>query len=157
MSRRSGMSGATARTACAVNAMMASSPGRQTGTRRQPPSGSGNRPFAAAVLLLFLLSLIGIPLTAGFTAKFYIFSSAISAGAYTLAVVGVINAIVAATYYLRLAIALYAVEPGRGEPYAAGGISLKIALAASAIAIVFIGVFPGRVLETALQSVRSLF
>ncbi|MBI1851669.1 MAG: NADH-quinone oxidoreductase subunit N [Planctomycetes bacterium] len=115
------------------------------------------RPLAAALLLVFLLSLIGIPLTAGFTAKFYVFSSAISAGCYTLAIAGILNAVVAATYYSRIAIALYAVEPGRGEPYAAGGISLKVALAASAIAILLLGIFPGRVLETALQSVRSLF
>src|SRR3984957_20236917 len=49
-SRRSGMSGATAKTACPVNETIASRPGRQGGTRRQPPSGSGNRPAAAAAI-----------------------------------------------------------------------------------------------------------
>jgi NADH-quinone oxidoreductase subunit N len=133
-------------------------PGERFAETLEDLRGLGRRrPFAAALLLVFLLSLIGIPLTAGFTAKFYVFSSALSAGAYTLVVAAVLNAVVAATYYLRVAIALYAVEPGRGEPYAAGGASLKIALGASALVIVIFGVFPGPVLETALQSVRSLF
>ncbi len=115
------------------------------------------RPATAALLLVFLLSLTGIPLTAGFTAKVYVFAAALSAGATTLAVAGVINAVIAAAYYLRAAIVMYAVEPGQEEPYAAGGLPLKVALASSALAILVFGVFPGLVLDTALQSVRSLF
>jgi len=64
-------------------------------------------PIFAAVFALSLLSLTGIPPTAGFIAKFYIFSAAAQSGLWTLLIIGVINSGISAFYYLRLLVAMY--------------------------------------------------
>jgi NADH-quinone oxidoreductase subunit N len=65
------------------------------------------RPYSAAAIAVFLLSMAGIPPTAGFMAKFYIITSAISAGQTALAVFAVISSILSMWYYLRLIIIMY--------------------------------------------------
>ena len=75
-------------------------------------SGLGRRsPVLAAALTLFLLSLIGIPITAGFFAKFYVFSAALQANLVGLVIIGVINSAVAAYYYLRVIVVVYMHDP----------------------------------------------
>ncbi|MBB5316298.1 NADH-quinone oxidoreductase subunit N [Tunturibacter empetritectus] len=69
------------------------------------------RPYLAALLSFFLLSLIGIPFTGGFFGKFYVFSAAIHGGNVWLAVIGLLNSGVACFYYLRLLAAIYT-RPG---------------------------------------------
>jgi len=69
------------------------------------------RPYLAALLAFFLLSLIGIPFTGGFFGKFYVFSAAIHGGNLWLAVIGLLNSGVACFYYLRLLAAVYT-RPG---------------------------------------------
>jgi len=66
-----------------------------------------SRPYSAAAISIFLLSMAGIPPTAGFMGKFYIITSAISAGEITLAVLGIVSSIISMWYYLRLIIAMY--------------------------------------------------
>lgn len=65
------------------------------------------RPYSAAAISIFLLSMAGIPPTAGFMGKFYIITSAIDAGQITLAVLGIVSSIISMWYYLRLIIAMY--------------------------------------------------
>ena len=65
------------------------------------------RPFLGALMAFFLLSMIGIPFTGGFFAKFYVFSAAINGGHWLLAVVGLLNSGLACFYYLRLLVAMY--------------------------------------------------
>ena len=72
-------------------------------------------PVMALVLTIFLLSLIGIPPTAGFVGKFYLFGAAVRAGYIWLAVIGVLNSAVAAYYYLRIVVVMYMREP-EGAP-----------------------------------------
>ncbi len=68
------------------------------------------KPFSAAAISIFLLSMAGIPPTAGFMGKFYIITSAINAGQVTLAVLGIISSIISMWYYLRLIINMYFYE-----------------------------------------------
>ncbi|MEO7028037.1 MAG: NADH-quinone oxidoreductase subunit N, partial [Acidobacteriaceae bacterium] len=114
------------------------------------------RPVLSALFAFFLLSLIGIPFTGGFFGKFYVFSAAIHAGNIWLAVIGLANSGVACFYYLKLLAALYArpvsgesaaPPPGRMFSPAAG-----LALAATTLATLALGIFPGRVLHLAQRS-----
>ena len=70
------------------------------------------RPFLAAAMSLFMLSLAGFPPLAGFTGKFYIFRSAILAGHTNLAIIGVLNSLLSVIYYLRVVVAMYMEEGG---------------------------------------------
>ena len=67
--------------------------------------------MTAAMLTIFLLSLIGVPLTGGFFGKFYIFKAALESNLVWLAVLGLLNSAVAAYYYLRLLVVMYMHEP----------------------------------------------
>ena len=71
------------------------------------------QPAMAAMLTIFLLSLIGVPLTGGFFGKFYIFKAALDAHLVWLTVLGLLNSAVAAYYYLRVLVVMYFKEPGR--------------------------------------------
>src|ERR1700683_457204 len=76
-------------------------------------AGLGKRqPVTAAMLTIFLMSLIGIPLTGGFFGKFYIFEAALQSNLVWLTVLGLLNSAVAAYYYLRLLVVMYMYEPG---------------------------------------------
>jgi NADH-quinone oxidoreductase subunit N len=68
------------------------------------------RPYSAAAISIFLLSMAGIPPTAGFMGKFYIITSAIDAGQVALAVLGIVSSIISMWYYLRLIISMYFYE-----------------------------------------------
>jgi NADH-quinone oxidoreductase subunit N len=113
-------------------------------------------PLLAAVLALFLLSLIGIPPLAGFVGKFYLFGAAVRAGHFWLAVIGVLNSAVAAYYYLRVVVLMYMREPeGAATSYVpsfAGGLALTIAL----LAIVLLGVIPAPFADLAQAAVAPL-
>lgn len=111
---------------------------------------SVRQPALAAVFSIFLLSLIGVPLTAGFFGKFYIFKAALDAQLTWLAVLGLLNSAVAAYYYLRILVVMYMHDPGESmhdlPPLGAG---LKLALGASAVATLLLGIFPSLVLSFA--------
>ena len=75
-------------------------------------AGLGYRqPLTAAMLIIFLLSLIGVPLTGGFFGKFYVFKAALDANLVWLTVLGLLNSAVAAYYYLRIIVVMYMHEP----------------------------------------------
>jgi NADH-quinone oxidoreductase subunit N len=99
-------------------------------------------------MTLFLLSLAGIPPTAGFIAKVNVFSAAIGAGYWLLALVGVLASVAAAFFYLRVIVLMYMQEPeGERAPAMAGergiGARTRIVLAVPAAATLLLGVFPG--------------
>lgn len=120
-------------------------------------AGLGRRsPLLAAVLTIFLLSLIGIPMTGGFFAKFYVFSAALQANLVWLTIIGVLNSAVAAYYYLRLVVLIYMREPKVDVPVRPIPAALGVALAMSLVATLYLGLLPGRVLDYASRSVAEL-
>ena len=111
------------------------------------------QPLTAAMLTIFLLSLIGVPLTGGFFGKFYIFKAALESHLIWLAVLGLLNSAVAAYYYLRILVMMYMHEPGEAAsnvgPLSPG---LSAALILPAIGTLFLGIFPNWVLDFAGKS-----
>ncbi len=105
--------------------------------------GLGRRsPLLAALLALFLLSLAGIPPTAGFVAKVYVFGAAIDVGAWPLALVGVVASVVAAFFYLRVIVLMYMQEP-EGVAETDETVLPRLAVTVPAFAVLALGVFPG--------------
>jgi NADH-quinone oxidoreductase subunit N len=121
-------------------------------------AGLGRRhPFMAAVLTVFLLSLIGIPATGGFFAKFYVFSAALQANLVGLTILGVINSAIAAYYYLRVIVVMYMNEPqGEAVPLTPLPAGVSMVLVLSLLATLYLGIVPGAVLTYAQNSVRNL-
>ena len=107
-------------------------------------------PVLAALLTLFLLSLAGIPPTAGFVAKLLVFQAAVIAGHWALVVVAVLASVVAAFFYIRVIVVMY-----MQEPEDAGAIPTRpvpgIALAVTAALTLVLGVFPGVLLDPILR------
>ncbi len=111
------------------------------------------QPMTAAMLSIFLLSLIGVPLTGGFFGKFYIFKAALESHLVWLTVLGLLNSAVAAYYYLRILVMMYMHEPSEAannaEPLSPG---LSAALIVPALATLILGIFPSWVLDFAGKS-----
>lgn len=120
-------------------------------------AGLGRRsPVLAATLTIFLLSLIGIPVTGGFFAKFYVFNAALKADLVGLTIIGVINSAVGAYYYLRIIVVMYMKEAREDVPAAPIPVALGLALTISLAATIYLGVLPGRVLDYAIHSANDL-
>ncbi|MBV9211295.1 MAG: NADH-quinone oxidoreductase subunit N [Acidobacteria bacterium] len=123
----------------------------RTGDRRtevEDYHGIGFRaPVLSFTLSLFLLSMLGLPLTAGFMGKIMVFRSALDMGYYTLVIIGVINTAVSAYYYLRLIIVMFFRE--RTTEWSAPLLpaSITIALIITVLGTFYLGIFPGRVLD----------
>ena len=112
-------------------------------------------PFAAFAMLLFMLSLGGIPPTAGFMGKFWLFSAAIDAHYYLLAVIGVLNSAISLYYYIRLVVFMYLKKERIGsEPVSSP--SLTIALSVAVAATIVLGVYPRLLFELAERSAATL-
>ncbi len=111
------------------------------------------QPMTAALMAVFMASLIGLPLTAGFFGKFYIFKSAIDAELYWLAGLGLLTSAVAAFYYLRVIEVMYTKPAPEGsEELAAPAPGVQLALVLSAAVTIGFGVFPGWLLDWATRS-----
>jgi NADH-quinone oxidoreductase subunit N len=129
--------------------------GNDRRTEVEDYNGIGFRaPALAFTLSLFLLSLLGMPLTAGFMGKIFVFGAAINAGFatqnsiyYALVVVGVLNTAISAYYYLRLIIVMFFRE--RTTEWNAPRVpaSITVALIITVIGVFYLGLFPGRVLN----------
>ena len=113
-------------------------------------------PILAATLTIFLLSLIGIPMTGGFFAKFYVFSAALRANLIWLALIGAVNSAIGAYYYLRIIVMMYMREPRKAVPVAPIPFGLGTALALSVLATLYLGLLPNRALLHAQQSAQDL-
>src|ERR1700685_1862176 len=115
--------------------------------------GLGRRsPLLAAILTIFLLSLIGIPITGGFFAKFYVFSAALQANLVGLVIIGVLNSAIASYYYLRIIVVMYMREAREDIALPRIPFALGTALAISVVATIYLGVLPGRVLDYAART-----
>ena len=116
-------------------------------------AGLGRRsPVLAGALTVFLISLIGIPITGGFFAKFYVFSAALQSNLVILTVIGVINSAIGAYYYLRLIVAMYMREPQEEVPVTSIPFPLAAALAIALAATIDLGVLPESVLRFVQRS-----
>jgi NADH-quinone oxidoreductase subunit N len=119
-------------------------------------AGLGERqPVVAAVLSLFLLSLLGLPVTAGFLGKFYIFKAAVDSNLIWLAVLMAINSVIGAYYYIRLIVIMYMREPSAEIAATAPArfpLSVNVVLAIAAFGTIFLGVGPNKVLAYLLKA-----
>jgi NADH-quinone oxidoreductase subunit N len=113
------------------------------------------KPIAAAAMLVFLLSLTGIPPTAGFVGKFYIFGAAIKAGYVWLALIAVINTAISLFYYMRVAMVMYMREPPKALVVSPSR-PLHVAVAFAVLGTLIIGIYPGPFLEFAQASILGL-
>lgn len=122
-------------------------------------AGLGRRePWLGALMVLFLVSLTGIPPTAGFFAKAYVILAAVQAGGAIawLAVVAVLNAAAAAFYYLRVVVYMYMREPAGEVPAVRHGRLLWTGLAVTGILTVVLGLLPEPILDSVREAARAL-
>jgi NADH-quinone oxidoreductase subunit N len=119
-------------------------------------AGLGQRqPVAAAALALFLLSLLGLPVTAGFFGKFYIFKAAVNSHLIWLAILMAINSVIGAYYYLRVIVVMYMREPSAETASTAVArfpLTVNLVLTIAAVGTIYFGLFPNRILNFVLQS-----
>ena len=108
-------------------------------------------------MTVFLLSLGGFPPTAGFIAKWYIFSAAVQEGHYYLAIIGVLSSVVSVFFYLRIVVMMYMTEEPAAPPRPAISVPAMVALGFVLLATFYLGVLPNRVLEFAMQSIQTIF
>ncbi|MFH0729649.1 MAG: NADH-quinone oxidoreductase subunit N [Pseudomonadota bacterium] len=124
-------------------------------------SGIGYKhPIAAIAMCLFLFSLAGIPPTAGFMGKFYIFSAAIKEGYLGLAIIGVINSVISVYYYLRITVVMYMKESETVKPIGMPTVifspAIVVAIIISAYGVLRLGLFPSEYIAIVKQSFLAL-
>jgi NADH-quinone oxidoreductase subunit N len=120
-------------------------------------AGDGRRaPFASAVLALCFFSLAGIPATAGFIGKFFLFKAALENGLYALALIGIANSLVSVGYYLKVVYILYMRDPVEATPPPALAPADRLALALCAAGIFAFGIFPGSLWQLARHAAETL-
>jgi NADH-quinone oxidoreductase subunit N len=115
------------------------------------------RPGVAGLMTVFLLSLGGFPPTAGFIAKWYIFTAAVQEGHYTLAIIGVLSSVVSVFFYLRIVVMMYMTEEPSAAPRPAVSFPAMAGLSLAMAATFYLGILPTRVLDYALQSIQTIF
>jgi len=104
-------------------------------------------PVEAVLMLIFMLSLAGIPPLAGFWGKYFIFLSLIETGHYALAALGVLYSVFGLYYYLKIANAMFMRQPEKGEEHLPVSYAMRAALGVTAFATLFIGIMPNRFIE----------
>ena len=123
-------------------------------------AGYGKRnPTLALLMSLFIFSLVGLPLTGGFIGKFQIFSAALQEGWIWLTVIGILNSALSVYYYLRVITFMYMREGALPEGAMVSGNTSGFAmtgLLGTAVAVLYLGLFPDRILELASLSILAL-
>jgi NADH-quinone oxidoreductase subunit N len=110
-------------------------------------------PILALALTLCLISLTGVPPTAGFMVKFYIFSSAVQHGLLWLVIIAVLNSVVSAYYYLRVVKVMWLNEP-KFEGNVPSSLALRTALVISCAGVILLGVLPNYVMKLAEMAAK---
>ena len=116
-----------------------------------------SHPALALLMTFFLLSLGGFPPTAGFIAKWYVFSAAIGSGYYGLAIIGVLSSVVSVFFYLRIVVMMFMTErdarpvPAPVTSVAMGGLVLAL------IGVLYLGVLPTAIIDFAQASISTIF
>jgi NADH-quinone oxidoreductase subunit N len=118
---------------------------------------SGAHPALAALMTVFLLSLGGLPPTAGFIAKWYVFTAAVQSGNTGLAIIGVLTSVVSVFFYLRIVVMMYMTPSDRPAHVPAVPRIASLALVVSAVLVLYLGVLPTQVMDWAAASIRTIF
>jgi NADH-quinone oxidoreductase subunit N len=120
-------------------------------------AGAGFKyPFLSAAMTVFMFSLAGIPPLAGFVGKFYIFASAVKQGFIWLAIISVLNSLIAVYYYLRVTVFMYMKEPVKEVGHLSFSIPVIIALLITAFFTLHMGILPSGYLHLARESIAML-
>jgi len=118
---------------------------------------ASKRPGLAALLSLFLLSLAGIPGTAGFAGKFFIFRAAVESNLIWLAIIGVVTTVISFYYYLYVIVQMYMRDPVEEFADVRTPGSLNLALVIAVIGTIYLGILPTRILDwTSVAAVSAL-
>jgi NADH-quinone oxidoreductase subunit N len=104
-------------------------------------------PVEAVLMLVFVLSLAGIPPLAGFWGKYFIFLGLIESGHYVLAALGVLYSVFGLYYYLKIANAMFMRQPEKGEEKLPVSMAMRVALGLSGLATIYIGIMPNQFIE----------
>lgn len=115
-----------------------------------------NHPLTSAMMLIFMFSLTGIPPTAGFIGKFYVFMEAINAGYIIPVIIAVIMSVISAYFYLRIVMYMYMHDP-EGEIILTNSQSMNLALVITTAGTLIIGVIPSFLIDFAKRSIISVF
>jgi NADH-quinone oxidoreductase subunit N len=107
------------------------------------------RPILGIALCIFLFSLMGLPPTAGFTGKFYIFAGALKAGYVWLAILGVLNSAVSLYYYLRVMVQMYFKDAEEDFAWVSINMPTAVSIAISLVGVLYLGVLPGGLMQLA--------
>ena len=107
------------------------------------------RPILGVALCIFLFSLMGLPPTAGFTGKFYIFAGAVKAGYIWLAVLGVLNSAVSLYYYLRVMVQMYFKDAEEDFSWVSINMPTAISIVISVVGVLYLGIVPGSLMQLA--------
>ena len=128
-----------------------------TASTRWPALGK-RFPWAAGIMTLFMLSLTGVPPTAGFLAKFYLFSAVVDAGFAWLAVIGALFSLVSAFFYLRVIVYMYMREPERELQAVPASKSwdLNLGLGIATAGVIVLGILPAPLLNAAQDAVVKI-
>jgi len=113
-------------------------------------------PWIGATFSIFLFSLAGFPPTAGFLAKFYVFSAAVKEGLVLLVIIGVLASLISVFYYLRIIVYMYMKEPSREITINLENPALFLVLFLCLYGVLQLGIFPGNVLLVIREAVTSL-
>ncbi len=114
-------------------------------------------PGLATLMTFFLLSLGGFPPTAGFIAKWYVFSAAVGSGYYGLAIIGVLSSVVSVFFYLRIVVMMYMTDrDARPVPAQVSGVAFA-GLVLSLIGVLYLGILPSAVIDFAQASISTIF
>ena len=114
------------------------------------------QPLLALLMTVFLLSLGGFPPTAGFIGKWYLFSAAVNAGEYSLAVIGVLTSVVSVFFYLRVVVMMYMADEVSSQPVTVPTAASLFALVVPTVAILYLGILPTRLLDLAIESIATI-
>jgi NADH-quinone oxidoreductase subunit N len=134
------------------------------GTRERPNDDLNDyaglwhtHPAVAGLLTVALLSLGGLPPTVGFIGKWYIFSAAVSAGYYGLAIIGVLTSVISVFFYLRVVVMMYMAERRSGTVLPGISRTGLATLTVAIIVIFYLGILPTQVLDLAAASISTIF
>ena len=115
-----------------------------------------SRPLLGAAMVIFMLSLAGIPPLAGFVGKLYLFRAAVDSGFVWLTVIGVVNSVISVYYYAGVLVRMYMVDGTAAAPVRAPGLALALALVVTALVTIAAGVAPSALLQIAESSFAGM-
>ncbi len=135
--------------------ILASSPKKECLTFDDYAGFGYRKPFLALALFIMMLSLAGIPLTAGFVGKFQIFKSAIEQGWLWLTIIGVLNSVISVYYYLRLVVVMYMQPAEQKTPTPSFHLPLYFTVFVCFGGVLYLGLFPSTLLDFVNQHVQT--